>query len=203
MKKCIKCKKTLDIEKFHKRKRKSKYTGKFTVYYDSICKQCNKIQCKERRQTLNGMYCDIYSGQLNSSKTRKHTPPNYTKEKLIIWIEKQPNFKILYDAWAASKYNKWLKPSCDRLDNAKNYTLSNLRLVSFRENFDTYRRDQINGKETSTCKAVNQYDLDGTFIATFHSISEAARCTNSTDTNIGRCCKGRYITSKGYIWRYV
>ena len=53
-------------------------------------------------------------------------------------------------------------------------------------------------------RPVEQLTLDGTFIATYTSVAEAARMTNHPDqTKIGLCCRGRRLTTRGYKWRYV
>ena len=55
----------------------------------------------------------------------------------------------------------------------------------------------------SVSKPVNQYTLDGIYIATYKSIKEASRTTGTDQTGIVDCCKGRLKTSGGYIWKYV
>lgn len=49
---------------------------------------------------------------------------------------------------------------------------------------------------------VNQYSLDGTYIATYSSATDAERKTGVTSCAIIRCCKGLYNQSKGYRWSY-
>lgn len=51
-------------------------------------------------------------------------------------------------------------------------------------------------------KSVNQYDLDGNFIATYASAKEAAKITNSNYVSICQCCTRRNKTANGYIWKY-
>lgn len=55
----------------------------------------------------------------------------------------------------------------------------------------------------SVSKPVNQYSLDGIYIATYKSIKEASRKTGTDQTGIVDCCKGRLKTSGGFIWKYV
>lgn len=55
----------------------------------------------------------------------------------------------------------------------------------------------------SVSKPVNQYSLDGIYIATYKSIKEASRTTGTDQTGIVDCCKGRLKTSGGFIWKYV
>ena len=49
-------------------------------------------------------------------------------------------FQKLWDAYVSSEYDQNLKPSIDRLDNSKPYTTDNIRLVTWRENLDSWNR---------------------------------------------------------------
>lgn len=203
MKICKRCNKELPLNLFNKSVQKSKYTGELATYYSTYCKECGKLICKERRQTVRGMFTDIYNGQLRSSKTRGHVPPNYSQKELQEWMQKQPNFSVLVTAWKQFNYNRWYKPSCDRLDNNKPYTLSNLRLVSAGENNDAAYQDRRVGKLLINERAVNQYYPDETYVQTFNTIISAAKATGAASGNIVNCCRGKYKTSKGFIWRYA
>ena len=54
-------------------------------------------------------------------------------------------------------------------------------------------------------REVVQYDLDGNFIQTFESISEAERVLKlkPKSSNITRVCQGKAYESNGYQWRYL
>ena len=201
MKTCLRCAIEMPLDKFHSRIHVSKYTGKEAVHYTSYCKRCNKLICKESRQSKDGLFRLIYSGQLTSSKQRGHVPPDYTKEELILWAESQPNFKKLYENWVNSNYDRWLKPSPDRLDETKPYSLSNLKLDTWYDNAEAFKQKKVH-QGVGDCKAVNQF-LDGVLINTFHSLHEAARQTGASAGNILRCCRGEYETSKGFVWKYA
>jgi len=50
---------------------------------------------------------------------------------------------------------------------------------------------------------VYQYNLEGSFIKEFNSITEAAQECNAFTTNISKCCQeNNILTVKGFIWRY-
>jgi hypothetical protein len=204
MKICKRCNNEYPLSEFNTNRHISRYTGELVIYYHTYCKKCGKLLCKERRQTIRGMFTDIYNGQLNSSKLRKHTLPNYSQQELQIWMMNQSTYQILVDNWIKSNFARWYKPSCDRLDNSKPYSLDNLRLVTAGENSDTYKSDLKAGLELPTSlRKVNQYDLNQVFVTTYNSINAAARATGASPANIVNCCKGVYKTSKGFIWRYV
>lgn len=204
MKQCIKCKQMLPKNSFHKRKHISKYTGIVKEYISSFCKPCNTLKALERRQSIPGMYQDMYYGQISSSKHRKHPLPNYTLDELKIWVDLQPNSKELITAWVDSGYDKLLKPSCDRLNDYLPYTLDNLRLVTWEVNCKKSYSDKAQGINTKACKAVDQYSLDDKYIRSFYSLNEAAEHSKSKASNIQRCCinmKG-YKTAGGFKWKY-
>ena len=49
---------------------------------------------------------------------------------------------------------------------------------------------------------VLQYSKSGEFIAEYPSIKEAYRQTGCRQGNICSCCKGKYKSAGGFIWRY-
>lgn len=201
MKTCLRCKQEKLLNSFHSRLHKSLHTGEVTTYFTSLCKDCNKLSCAERRKSPNGMFTDIFNGQLQSSKARKHIPPTYTEEELRQWIEQQPHFHSLLQSWIASKYDRWLKPSVDRLNDDLGYSFDNIQLMTWRENFNKKKQDMVLVGDSS-CRKVIQYQ-DGIQIAVHHSLHEAARVVKGAAGNILRCCTGQYKTSKGFTWRYL
>jgi hypothetical protein len=52
-------------------------------------------------------------------------------------------------------------------------------------------------------KPINQYDLNNNFIKTWPSAKEAAEKLNFDNADIGKCCRGKYKTSGGYVWKYA
>ena len=50
---------------------------------------------------------------------------------------------------------------------------------------------------------VNQYTLDGEFIARYNSLVEASQIINGSPHCIGACCRGKTKSSGGYIWKYA
>ena len=54
-------------------------------------------------------------------------------------------------------------------------------------------------------KSVSQYTLDGKYIQTFESITEAVKhlgLSNYDIAHISECCKGKRKTCKGFKWKY-
>lgn len=64
-------------------------------------------------------------------------------------------------------------------------------------------QDAIEKTLTATRKPIDQYSLDGEFVAAFKSAMDAARCVGQkNNSGIISCCKGKFATAHGYIWRY-
>ena len=49
---------------------------------------------------------------------------------------------------------------------------------------------------------INQYDLDGNFIKTWDSLTDASNYLNGNTGHIAKCCKRKIPIYKGYQWRY-
>lgn len=50
---------------------------------------------------------------------------------------------------------------------------------------------------------VNQFSMDGEFIKSYPSMSQAHRDTGISNGGISMCAKGEYTHSGGFIWRYA
>lgn len=49
--------------------------------------------------------------------------------------------------------------------------------------------------------SLNQYSLDGEFIRSWKTMTEAAKELGTSVTGISLCCSGKCKTAKGYIWK--
>ncbi len=52
-------------------------------------------------------------------------------------------------------------------------------------------------------KQVNQYDLNGKYLQTFSSATEAGRFLGKTHGHIAEVCRGKWKTAYNFIWRYT
>jgi len=57
-----------------------------------------------------------------------------------------------------------------------------------------------NGKRL--VRPVAQYNLDGRFVHKYNSVKEASVRTKVSESSIVCCCKSRYKTAGGFIWKY-
>lgn len=52
------------------------------------------------------------------------------------------------------------------------------------------------------CVKVSKYSLDGKLVQVYNSISDAAKASNTTPSNIKYCCDGKWSQMCGYVWSY-
>ncbi len=129
--------------------------------------------------------------------------PDYSLEELKAWVFAQNNFIELFNKWGVdSNYYMHLIPSCDRKDDYKPYTLNNIQLMTWGQNYQKYNEDKRNGVNKKTCKAVVQMDSGGSFMKEYYSVRQAYKETGVQTTQIISCCRGRLKSSKGYCWMY-
>lgn len=154
----------------------------------SYCKTCKK----DRIRTRWGLKERLYAGMKSNSKNRGHDVPMKEME-FIKWVTEQDNFESLYQDWKNSGYDKMLSPSIDRLDDNVGYTLTNIRLTTWKDNDEKQR--------VKTRKPVEQYDLrTGKIIAIFESRAKAEEETGTKGIN--GATSGRRKSAGGFGWRH-
>jgi len=128
MKTCNRCKESKILTEFsHSRYNKEGKQGQ--------CKTCINEKVVLAGKTKVGLVRRIYQNQRSHSKSRGDILPEYNQLELRAWVFAQPLFHELYDKWVEGGYNIKCVPSCDRLDDYKHYTLSNLRVVDWATNY--------------------------------------------------------------------
>lgn len=99
---------------------------------------------------------------------------------------------------------------CDKLNN----NFSNLEWVTNSENQKHAYKHGLNKPHKKqrnyqwfgnhkNCKPVNQYDLEGNFIASYKSLAMAGRAINRSQNRISDCCNGRVKKAYGYRWEFA
>ena len=167
------------------------------------CRLCEKEKEKIFRLTKHGVLGTIYNNQKSNSKTRNHVAPSYSLQDLKAWIDNNDKFHKLYLKWKENGYNTNDKPSIDRKEDDKPYTLNNIQIMTWKENKKKGHLYHKLGIIDYDLKPVSQFDTNGTFLKTYISISQAARDLNLFGTNISNACKGIYHTCGGFKWRYI
>lgn len=170
------------------------------------CKQCAVLATQTRQKTLTGLVKKIFHNQHMTTKKMGRPAPTYTEQELFDWMIVH-GYHSMWNSWVTSGYDKWLSPSIDRKDNTQSYTLHNIQLLTWRENLENQKKDNITGRYLHTgSKAVDQLDLEGNFIQSFPSAAIAMRTITGhrgTVSNITYVCSGKLKTAYGFKWRFA
>ena len=203
-KKCFKCGTVKLLSEFYKHKG-------MTDNHLNKCKECTKTDSRANDKnnarnegsydkTEKGVIRVIYKTQKSNSKRRGHTPPSYTKDELKEFMYAN-GYKNLYGKWVDSNYEKMRKPSIDRLDDYKHYSLDNIQLTTWGENKNKQTEDIYLGRSTSgeKCKPVLCF-FNGERIAEYVSYSAAKRVVGYS---LVRALKShRKDRTNGFVWYY-
>ena len=194
MKKCRKCGETKLEKEYHK----DSHTKSGISF---ICKTCNRKKVLEYKRTKKGLIYTIYSTQKATSKKRKYSPPNYTKQQLYKWMITQDVFHTLFEEWVKSGYKKQLIPSCDRISDYDVYKLSNIQIMTWEENNKKHYIDILNGKNTKHTKEIIVEDKITKKIFSYYSISEASRQLGINRTIISNILNNKKTNRTNYNFK--
>lgn len=64
-------------------------------------------------------------------------------------------------------------------------------------------KGRFSGEQNPSARAVIKYDLNMNRLAIYSTMKQAAEAVQGDNSNIATCCRGRYKTAYGYIWRYA
>ena len=169
----------------------------------SSCKGCVSKQKMATRKTKRGLLAKIYDGQNLTSKRRGDPPPSYSFDWLFEWAMAQRLYHNLFKFYVDSGYDKWLKPSVDRINDYDYYHEGNIQLTTWRENHNKCRANQLDGINNKTNIKTYQCFPNGDVFMEYHSVRSAERKTGIAASNICAAIKGtRQKTAGGYIWRH-
>jgi len=195
---CTKCKINKEFTEFKKEK-----NGKYGLR--SQCISCVNTKTANFRKTKQGVITVLYAHQIDKSKKRGHKPPTHTNKELSDWLLHDWLFDLLFNNWVNSGYLTNMKPSIDRLDDTKGYSLDNIQLMTWAENKEKGYRDMRRGKIThgvNPQKAVLQFTSKGVFIKEFVSASEACRQTKIHYVSISLVCREKRNHAGGFRWKF-
>jgi len=191
---CSTCREVKSIRNFGKK-------AKNPDGYRYACKFCERQTSIKYYRTLHGLLVKIYNKQIASSTRRGMVMPSYTSQELEDWVCGREYALAIYRSWVSSGYIKDMILSIDRLDDHKPYTLDNIQVTTWGlNNAKGYMHHKL-GTNHKDHVAVRRLDLDGVYLDSFVSMSEAHRATGVCLDSISKCCNGRGKTAGGYIWQ--
>ena len=85
-------------------------------------------------------------------------------------------------------------------ENKSNNIVNNLEWCSrsYNVNYGT----RTSRQRLSTIKGVVQFDKNGDVVAEYDSITQASKRIGASTSHIVGCCKRKYPSARGFIWRY-
>lgn len=202
MKECSKCKIIKEDSEFYKDNRHT--DGLF-----SECKKCKNNKLKENKKTKEGLLRKMYNSQTNNS--RGNGKPIYSREEFISYGLNNNDFNFIYSEWVKSNYMHNKIPTTDRIDTLGRYELSNIRFLTFEDNYKRQSEERKKGIDNRVNLAVYKLDKNTEeIIEEYHSISEAGRKNNLEKANISKICnnyktkkyKTKYQTCGGFKWKF-
>ncbi len=170
-------------------------------YYKENKKSILEIN-KEWHKTKKGVLKTIFFSQISNSKQRGHSKPEYSNKEFYAWCLSQPLFHILYDNWVKGGFKRMDKPSTDRIDNSKGYSFSNIRLMTYKENYYKELHSRKGSFFGTNGKPIIARDAKGRFLAWFCSIKFAGLCIERDPHSIYQSINKKYKV-KGMYFSYV
>lgn len=157
---------------------------------------------KKRRDSANrfkyspkGVLCRIYSEQRHKSQEKERWSLSYSRQEFYDRYLADPHFLSLFDEWVKSGYQKSKVPSIDRIDPHKGYSMDNIQMITWAENY-------AKGLTEYARTPVIVSDLSGNLIGEFDSVSNASRATGVDISSICDNCVGRLKQTHGLIFSY-
>ena len=173
--------------------------------HSSACIKCDNKRATDYKHSIDGFIANSYSKQKYFSKTRNHALPTYTKAQYSEWLLSQSLFYVLFNEWQEANFDSYKKPSIDRIDSNLGYSLENIRLVTWQDNFNQAIVDIKNGKGSAAWQQtpVSQFTKNGDFIKSYVSQNSAARETGIWQQNINKALLKKRKHAGGYVWKYA
>ena len=195
---CLSCKQVKEINNFSLRKASG--DG-----YAKVCRTCAKVGKDQYSTSKIGLLTQLYNSQRANSKLRGHSMPSYTRQELITKYLHSKRFNLYYSKWEESGFVAYFdnKPSFDRIDDSKPYSLDNIRLTTYKRNLlKEHLKYSLGFSINTAISPVAKIGQDGTILTEYCSLNEAERATGIKAANISKVCRELRDTAGGFKWKY-
>ena len=167
----------------------------------AYCKKCQAAMEKACGRSFKGVIRHIYASQKRSSEKREMELPLYTQDELYDFCSWNDKFIELYNKWEDNGYETMMKPSLDRIDYSLPYSLDNIRVMTWGDNFNRQNTDDRNKPKRELYKIRVSTIIDGEKVI-FDSLNKAriyVGLSNSQDIKNSIIRNG---TAGGFKWQY-
>jgi hypothetical protein len=147
------------------------------------------------RKTTHGLLMNAYHAQKKRVKERGLPPVGYTFSEFEQRYSGDKKFLRVYDEWVKSNYQKDKKPSFDRINRKKTYTLDNITCMTWAENRYKQRMEAKICKIKRVCAV-----KDNEIVSVYFSVSDAARKLGGSQSLISRSLSHKNLSYLGYQW---
>jgi hypothetical protein len=211
MKTCRKCGLELPLTMFVKHpttadKRQNHCKPCRNAWAREYLKDISSDIAKKYKQTKTGFLVRLYRNMKSRISGVQKAKFHLYKGKELLprqefydWASSCEDFHRLFAQYEQSGFDRQKAPSVDRIDTNHGYLISNMRWMTHKEN------SALGGLHNAAIKKrrVSQYDLTGNYIATYQSITEAARKSGCDISAISTVINGKARLTKGFIWKSV
>ena len=123
--------------------------------------------------------------------------PSYTLKDLHNKYLTDRKFNRLFNEWVKHKYDKQFKPSIDRINSNKSYTMDNIHILTWAENRfkQTMERRSRKGEVAQI--------MGDEIIAVFKSQRDVIKKTGLSQGNLSMALNGIRQYCGGYKWKYI
>ena len=145
-----------------------------------------------------GVLTNIYHKQIERCKKKGVSLPTYSLNEFHERFLNDEKFQDIYSNWVNNGCQYYDKPSIDRIDPDKGYSMDNIQVLTWRENREKGDRENARRKTT----AIVMFDRNGNKLREFESIKEAVKETNLHQGLIVAVCQGLRNHTGGFVFRY-
>lgn len=148
---------------------------------------------KERRQKFNNIK-NAYGGIKIDNARRKYGPENFTYE--ILYTIETDDKELLMDELNAME--EYYIEKFDSIDSGYNILRGGSNYHDF-----VYTKEIKEKIGNASSKAIIQYDLEGNYVKSWKSASEAGRVLGIRSALISKCCNRKSKHCRNFIFRFV
>lgn len=156
-----------------------------------------EISLLNYRRTPKGVLTNIYQHIKERCSKYKYELGITLSDVHELYLYNQ-KFNLLYNAWVKNGFKFSDKPSIDRIDPYKGYTVENIQILSCSEN----RAKGVLEVAIKKHKPIIALDLKGNFIERFRSLKDAAILLNLNQGLISAVLTGKRTHTGGYKFVY-